>query len=247
MPVRRPDHVRPEPLAPFVEELAERVRPLHRRLDVHDPVGGVRVQPVKARSRADERSGLGSAARPRQGFRSTPGPGGPRRSRRSSGARGCGRASARPRCSRCRRRATRLRRSRCWPARARWGRGRLRARAGRPPVLGLQGAKGAQRRVSRWRGGRAAADGERHAHRDRGRDDDRAAADRGHPDPPLALLLGLARLLKALSSAIPGVLLGHRISVVNDLSRTSPADSPRFTWLRRRWATSRGTPVSPSG
>jgi hypothetical protein len=42
VPVGRPDDVRPERLTPFVEELAKRVDALHRRLDVHDPVGGVR-------------------------------------------------------------------------------------------------------------------------------------------------------------------------------------------------------------
>src|SRR5207302_3400699 len=36
------------------EKVAKRKRSLHRRLDVNDPVIGVRVQPVKARARNDK-------------------------------------------------------------------------------------------------------------------------------------------------------------------------------------------------
>jgi hypothetical protein len=41
-------------LTPDREEVAKRKRSLHRRLDVNDPVTGVRVQPVKARTRNDK-------------------------------------------------------------------------------------------------------------------------------------------------------------------------------------------------
>jgi hypothetical protein len=49
VPVRGPRDRGPERLTPLVEELAERERAHGRRLDVHDSVGGVRVQPVEAR------------------------------------------------------------------------------------------------------------------------------------------------------------------------------------------------------
>src|SRR5207237_2395594 len=41
-------------LTPDREEVAERKRSPYRRLDVNDPVIGVRVQPVKARARNDK-------------------------------------------------------------------------------------------------------------------------------------------------------------------------------------------------
>src|SRR5207248_3287712 len=50
----RPGLVRAERLAPFVEEVPQRVGAVDRRLDVHDAVGGVAVQPVKALPAADE-------------------------------------------------------------------------------------------------------------------------------------------------------------------------------------------------
>src|ERR1700722_5064636 len=44
----RANLVRSEGLVPLVEEITERIGPLHRRLDVDDPVRGVGVQPVEA-------------------------------------------------------------------------------------------------------------------------------------------------------------------------------------------------------
>ena len=45
-----------EGLAPDVEELAERVGPVDRRLGVDDSVGGMRVQPHEARGSGDKRT-----------------------------------------------------------------------------------------------------------------------------------------------------------------------------------------------
>jgi cyclase len=56
MPARRADLVRAERLAPYIEEVAQGVGALDRRLDVDDAVGGVRVQPVEARAGLDERA-----------------------------------------------------------------------------------------------------------------------------------------------------------------------------------------------
>src|SRR6185312_12329631 len=56
LPVRRAHLGRPERLPPLVEELAERIGALHRRLDVDDPVGRMGVQPVEAGPRVDERA-----------------------------------------------------------------------------------------------------------------------------------------------------------------------------------------------
>jgi imidazole glycerol-phosphate synthase subunit HisF len=56
VPAGRADLVRGERLAPFVEEVAQGVGALDRGLDVDDAVGGVRVQPVKARAGLDERA-----------------------------------------------------------------------------------------------------------------------------------------------------------------------------------------------
>jgi imidazole glycerol-phosphate synthase subunit HisF len=56
VPARRADLVRAERLAPDIEEVAQRVGALDRRLDVDDAVGGVRVQPVEARAGLDERA-----------------------------------------------------------------------------------------------------------------------------------------------------------------------------------------------
>jgi imidazole glycerol-phosphate synthase subunit HisF len=59
VPARRADLVRAERLAPDVEEVTQGVGALDRRLDVDDAVGGVRVQPVKARAGLDERAQRG--------------------------------------------------------------------------------------------------------------------------------------------------------------------------------------------
>ena len=56
VPAGRADLVRAERLAPYVEEVAQRVGALDRGLDVDDAVGGVRVQPVEAGAGLDERS-----------------------------------------------------------------------------------------------------------------------------------------------------------------------------------------------
>jgi imidazole glycerol-phosphate synthase subunit HisF len=56
VPLGRADLVRAERLAPDVEEVAQRVGALDRRLDVDDAVSGVRVQPVEARAGLDERA-----------------------------------------------------------------------------------------------------------------------------------------------------------------------------------------------
>src|SRR4029077_3510359 len=55
VPAGRADLVRTEWLAPYVEEVTQGVGALDRGLDVDDAVGGVRVQPVKARAGLDER------------------------------------------------------------------------------------------------------------------------------------------------------------------------------------------------
>jgi hypothetical protein len=47
-PGRRPDLSPAEPLSPDVKEIAQRERPLDRRLDMDDPVSRMRVQPVEA-------------------------------------------------------------------------------------------------------------------------------------------------------------------------------------------------------
>src|SRR5260221_10126946 len=62
----RPDGGGPEPLAPFVEEVAQGVGALNRRLDVDDAVGGVGVQPVEAGPGGDEWA-LGCVLRPGSG------------------------------------------------------------------------------------------------------------------------------------------------------------------------------------
>src|SRR5262249_34882385 len=54
LPLRRPGLRRRERLVPDVEEVAERECPVHRRLDVDDPVGRVRVEPGEAGAMADE-------------------------------------------------------------------------------------------------------------------------------------------------------------------------------------------------
>jgi hypothetical protein len=56
LPGGRADLVRAERLAPYVEEITERVGPLDRGLDVDDAVGGVGVQPVEAGAAGDERA-----------------------------------------------------------------------------------------------------------------------------------------------------------------------------------------------
>jgi hypothetical protein len=55
----RADPAGAQRLAPLVEEVAQGVVPLDRRLDVDDAVGGVRVQPVEAGSLLDERARRG--------------------------------------------------------------------------------------------------------------------------------------------------------------------------------------------
>jgi imidazole glycerol-phosphate synthase subunit HisF len=55
VPSRRADLVRPERLAPLIEEVPQGVGAVDRRLDVDDAVGGVRVQPVEARAAANVR------------------------------------------------------------------------------------------------------------------------------------------------------------------------------------------------
>ena len=51
-----PDLVRPERLAPLVEEVAQGVGAVDRGLDMDDAVGGMRMQPVKAGAAGDERA-----------------------------------------------------------------------------------------------------------------------------------------------------------------------------------------------
>src|SRR5256714_2866393 len=66
-PVDGTDFLTIEGLAPDVEELAERVGPVDRRLGVDDSVGGMRVQPHEARGSGDKRtarSRLHSIGRP---------------------------------------------------------------------------------------------------------------------------------------------------------------------------------------
>src|SRR4051794_12072952 len=55
-PVRRPDVVAVEALPPDVEEVAERVRALDRRLGVDDPGGGGREQPDEPGGPAHKRA-----------------------------------------------------------------------------------------------------------------------------------------------------------------------------------------------
>ena len=65
-----------ERLPPLVEEVAQRVGPVHRGLDVDDAVSSVRVQPVEAGPLFDERAdrgGLGYRTRDADGGRDLPG------------------------------------------------------------------------------------------------------------------------------------------------------------------------------
>src|SRR5262249_8797209 len=55
LPLCRPDLRPRQRLLPDVEEVAEREGPVHRRLDVDDPVGRVRVEPGEAGAAAHER------------------------------------------------------------------------------------------------------------------------------------------------------------------------------------------------
>ncbi len=66
MPAGRPDLPRPERQAPLVEEVAQGVDAVHRRLDVDNAVGGMGVQPVEAVPADDERA-LGGVLRLRPG------------------------------------------------------------------------------------------------------------------------------------------------------------------------------------
>jgi len=59
VPAGRADLAGAERLPPLVEEVAQRVGPVHRGLDVDDAVGGVRMQPVEAGSLLDERARRG--------------------------------------------------------------------------------------------------------------------------------------------------------------------------------------------
>ena len=72
-PADRADLVGGERLVPLVEEVAQRVDALGRRLDVDDPVGGVGVQPVDALAAARPPGPARSARSSSRGSRSRPG------------------------------------------------------------------------------------------------------------------------------------------------------------------------------